>query len=411
MVGGDPGASAVSTGGVRPRPVDWSNAKRPVAVASGKGEMKTGRRLDSLVADTGVAIADRPVSIAVGPGNPGAGRPLITTGTVPSGFDREGALKRFNDNRGDGFGGVGNGLGTGSGGGASDDDYHDGYKDGYHDGHDDGHDDGYHDGYHDGHHDGHNDHHGGHHGNHHYSGWYVVINDYDHDGYSDWACTNGFYTIWWYGGYSSYVGYGWGYGGYSGYYYGYPYWWHRYPYSYRGPVYGVNQEFNITIEMAADTAEAQVDPGTYTLDAIEVARMLMSAGATGDAVDAYEAHLDLYPDDWIAVRELGVAKMLTGSYLDGVALLHYAYSSDPMLAAQPLGAELFEGSSAVLRDAVVDLVRWGHRNPSAGVWLGVAVLMQAEERDAVAMNMLDRAGQYGLDPAIGDAMRAELVRY
>jgi len=128
-------------------------------------------------------------------------------------------------------------------------------------------------------------------------------------------------------------------------------------------------------------------------------------------VEAYESHLDVYPDDWMVVRELGVAKLLSGSYLDGVALVHYAYSSDPTLAAERLGLDLFEGSNGVLRDAVVDLVRWGHRNPSAGVWLGVAVLMQGEERDAVAMNMLDRAGQYGLDPAIGDALRAELVRY
>ena len=282
-------------------------------------------------------------------------------------------------------------------------------------GHDSGPGDGHHDGEHD--HGGHHDDHG-HHGSKHsdwckgcsycYKKWYIVINDYDHDGYYDYACTNSSYTVWWYGGY----GY-WGWTSPGHWYYGRPYWspWRRW---YRGPVYGADVDLTITIE-SDDPGDTEVasgpEPGTYEMTAIEVARMMMSSGAPADAIDAYNAHLDIYPDDWAVVRELGVAKLLDRSYVDGVALVHYAYSSSPTLAAQRLDPALFAGSNEVLRDAVTDLVRWGHRNPSAGVWLGVAALMQAEERDAVAMNMVDRSIQHGLDPVIGEAMRSELTRY
>ena len=275
--------------------------------------------------------------------------------------------------------------------------------------------DGHHD---DGHHD---DHHGGHSGDNHHgddwhvdidiniwthpsycpSGWWYVYGDYNNDGYTDYVCTNGSYSVYWYGWSGAYWDCSPWYGWYSS-RYSYRWWSYSVPDRYRGVVYGVDAE--LVDEPGPMPATVQdVLPEAVPLSAVEVARLEMS-------LEAYRAHLSEYPDDWLALRELGLAMIRSGQRGDGVAMVSYAYSQDPLLAYDVVPVELFEGDAHELRDAVVSVVGWGHRNPSASAWLTVAVLMQAEGRDGPAIKMIDRAAEYGLDGAIADQMRGALVK-
>ncbi len=419
-----------STSRVRTKPT--STTQSAVSGASDR-ESVGGRRTDGLVSKKGAhrlsvmkdsakvkSMTSRP-TVSVGPGHSGDGVGVVTVGEVPAGFAPEKAvLLKQRGYKSGGLVGL-DGVDVGSGAGMpGDDGFDEGFEDGFDEGFDDGYEDGYDDGYEDGYEDehGHHHHHGhsthGHHVGCYYctNSWYLVIRDYNGDGYLDYACTNSFTTVWYYGGFNGFgYGFGSGWGQYSFRYsfstryrggYGY-----YSPYQYRGPVYGPDQEFVVEGEQAGD----EIEEGTYELSPIEVARLFMSVGALDDAIVAYGSHLDEYPDDWFAIRELGIAKMLEHQYLDGVALIHYAYSGLPELAGAPIEMVVFEDSEAVLRDLVLDMVRWGHKSPSAGAWLTVGALMQAQGREPVARKMIDRAADHGLDIEIVDSMFDELDRY
>ena len=286
---------------------------------------------------------------------------------------------------------------------------------------------GSHDGHHDDDHHGdhHDDHDDGHHGDHHDywdididinlyshpdycpSGWWYVYGDFDGDGYRDYVCTNGSYSVYWYNWSGAYWDcspwYGWYTGRYS------TRWWtYSVPDRYRGVVYGVDVELVDEPGVVVSETVESVLPEAVPLSAVEVARLEMSLGEPEVAIEAYRAHLAQYPSDWLAMRELGLALIRKGQRGDGVAMIGYSYSQDPLLAWEPVPVELFGGDAHELRDAVIKVVGWGHRNPSSSAWLSVAVLMQGEGRLEPAMRMLERAEGYGLDPAVADQMRSSL---
>lgn len=292
------------------------------------------------------------------------------------------------------------------------------YDDDHHD--DDHHDDGYHDDHHDGHHGGH---HGGHYGYNihigtglsywtHYSyapyGWWYVWGDYNHDGYVDYVVTNGSYSVYYYGWSGSY----WSSSPWYGFYpprHNYYWWRYSLPDTYRGTVYGVGDELVDEPGPVSVTQMPDEMPEAVPLSAVEVARLEMSIGNPQVAIDAYRAHLSEFPDDWYAMRELGIALIRDGQRGDGIAMIGYAHSQDPLLALDPVPVELFEGDSYLMRDTLVDVVGWAHRNPSASAWLSVAVIMQGEGRNGPALKMIDRAQQHGLDPFVANEMRAALA--
>ena len=151
-------------------------------------------------------------------------------------------------------------------------------------------------------------------------------------------------------------------------------------------------------------------PEAVPLSAVEVARLEMSIGNPGVAIEAYRAHLSDYPDDWYALRELGIAMIRDGQRGDGIAIIGYAHSQDPLLAYDAIPVELFEGDGRLMRDELVKVVGWAHRNPSASAWLTVAVIMQGEGRAGPAMKMIDRAQDHGLGFEVADQMRSALVQ-
>jgi hypothetical protein len=332
--------------------------------------------------------------------------PVVRANELPRGFDIDRARSVFiNQTRGQsggakvGGGGMIEPLDEGIGDPDDGNNGDDGYDDGYHDGHDDGYQDGYQDGHDDGHH--------------YYthnscpSGWWYLYGDYDGDGFTDYVCTNGSYSIYWYG----WSGYYWGASPWYGWYgssYGYAWWWYSVPDRYRGPIYGSDSDLTYDPGYSSMPADQGAMPEAIPLSAIEVARLEMSLGETAVAVDAYRAHLREYPSDWLAVRELGIAMLRSGDRGDGIAMVSYAYSMDPTLAYDTVVMSVFENSDRILRDEVIDTVGWGHRNPSASAWLTVAMLMQSEGRDGPALRMIERAEEYGLDPEIASMMLSVL---
>jgi tetratricopeptide (TPR) repeat protein len=204
------------------------------------------------------------------------------------------------------------------------------------------------------------------------------------------GCTCFWYPLYGYpffGG--SWYGYGFHYGA-----------WRSIPRDYRqwtvvGPV---NQEFQ--------GGPAEPEPWTV----YETAVYWMMEGDAEQAVEWYRAHLDENPDDLLAMREYAAAMLEAGRTLDAVAVMAYAYDLAPGLSGRAMDPGLWDGSPLRLRRSVVQAVRAAHAAGTGHAWLLVAVLMQAEGRDAVALRMVDRALEMGLNPAIGERLRRELER-
>lgn len=136
----------------------------------------------------------------------------------------------------------------------------------------------------------------------------------------------------------------------------------------------------------------------------------MYYGKEVEAAEWYRQHLDENPDDARVMREYAAALLESGRTVDAVALMGYAYSLSPGLANEAMGPAIWGDSAFRLRHSVTDAVRFGHRSSSGNVWLLVAVLMQAEGRDAVALKMIDRAVTEGLDAGVADRMRLRLTQ-
>jgi|GEM_PF-4676251 len=196
-------------------------------------------------------------------------------------------------------------------------------------------------------------------------------------------------TCYWYPGWGWY---GWGFGwGHS---------WYSIPWYYRDGVYGPrNREL-----------EVRTTPEPEPLTPIETARVLMEAGRSEQAVTWYRSHLNDNPGDAAATRELAVALLESGRFLDASAMMGYIYDRVPGLANEPLQESLWGYSPLRLRQSVTDAVRYANRSPSGNAWLMVAVLMQAQGKDDAALRMVERATDQGLSPSIADRMRVQLAR-
>ncbi len=118
------------------------------------------------------------------------------------------------------------------------------------------------------------------------------------------------------------------------------------------------------------------------------------------AIGAYGLHLQEFPEDWTAVREMAVALLEARRVDDAVKLMHEAYVQNPELGIMPLKGHFLGKSTEPMRKLVVRAVQSAHREPSDKGWLLVAVLMQSQGRQELAMEMLGRAVELGLDTEI-----------
>ena len=127
------------------------------------------------------------------------------------------------------------------------------------------------------------------------------------------------------------------------------------------------------------------------------------------AIGAYGVHLEQHPEDWIAAREFGVALLAARRDADAVTVVSDVYARDPGIGLIPLNPGLFgDEHPRALRELVVRAVRHAHRVETGEAWLLVAVLMQSEGRTERALQMLERAIEFGLDPEVGGGLREAL---
>ncbi|MBO6514034.1 MAG: hypothetical protein JJ974_08725 [Phycisphaerales bacterium] len=135
---------------------------------------------------------------------------------------------------------------------------------------------------------------------------------------------------------------------------------------------------------------------------------MSSARMKEEVVAAYGAHLSEHPEDWLVVREMGVALLQSGRVEDAMNMIHEAYLKNPELGILPLNRSILGELKEPLRKLVVRAVQHTNREPSAKGWLTVAMLMQAQGRYELSGEMLDRAEELGLDETIVEGFRASL---
>lgn len=182
--------------------------------------------------------------------------------------------------------------------------------------------------------------------------------------------------------------------------------WDYYPYGVDNRVaFGYQPGSRLMVPAPAPApAPVPVEP---PLEGIDRARVDLAAGRTDDAIRLYRIHVAADPADFAAAAELAVALMMSGRHDDGVSLVRLAYGSDPGLASFPLSDRLVFDNHR-WRELVVQVVRHAHRRNTPSAWLAVAVLMQAEGRNPIALRMLDRAVGLGLDAATAGPLSAAL---
>jgi hypothetical protein len=156
----------------------------------------------------------------------------------------------------------------------------------------------------------------------------------------------------------------------------------------------------------SEPAPAPVD--VSTLLPRDRAIALWSEGNRSDAITAMREHLKLNSTDADALRTLAIIMLDDKRFDDSFALMRQAYRTDASLAEQPIDTRKLNLTPTKLRELVVTASVPANKAKSASGWLTIAVLMQGQKRDDLAQNMLQRAGDQGLEMKIIDSFRANL---
>lgn len=122
---------------------------------------------------------------------------------------------------------------------------------------------------------------------------------------------------------------------------------------------------------------------------------------------------DAGQNDWEARRLLAIALVAERRTSDAATLMRLAYLGEPSLAFRPLADEFGSAgrplpSGVRLRDLAGEAGRFANQADSASGWFLLAVILQAQGREARALELLDRAEQWRLEPEILLEMRAAM---
>jgi len=123
-----------------------------------------------------------------------------------------------------------------------------------------------------------------------------------------------------------------------------------------------------------------------------------------EATQWYLKYLKENPDDWIVIRELALAYALAKEFGASIDLLKLVYSENPDMGSIPIDGEFMGQNGRILREMVVQSVKYAYREPSAEAWLLVTVLMQSEDRLERAAEMLQKSVDLGLDGEIATGL-------
>lgn len=139
------------------------------------------------------------------------------------------------------------------------------------------------------------------------------------------------------------------------------------------------------------------------LTPFEKAQQLMAADSPTGAANAIvqlRLHLRAEPDDTRAQRWLAIALLEDRRIDDAQAVIRMAYRTDPALGGEPmLPREMGMGRDR-WRTLVMRASTAANATNTASGWLLLATLMQAEERQALARQMIERATAAGLEPEV-----------
>jgi ribosomal protein S15P/S13E len=201
---------------------------------------------------------------------------------------------------------------------------------------------------------------------------------------------------------------------------GYPYVWRdglpvypRYlPYGYAsGPVDSGRAPADwsllpgVTPQPAPGTPVTPPPPPPTTLERAHAAGQAKDLVA---AADLLREHIKIKPEDVEATRQLAMVLIENKDIDGGIALLRDLYVKDPTLADRPyLGTPVGQDVGR-LRDMTAKLVARAHKLKSPSAWLGVVLVMQAEGRKPLALKMLDRAKDAGIERAVSDHLTVAL---
>lgn len=112
-----------------------------------------------------------------------------------------------------------------------------------------------------------------------------------------------------------------------------------------------------------------------------------------------------------AVRMLGLAMIADGQIDEGAAKITEAYALDTSLASVPIDERLFPSSARLdVRDLIRRVSIRANRTNAPEAWFALGVLMQAEDRDSVALDMVLKASAQGLDQSVVSPMADALRR-
>jgi hypothetical protein len=134
-------------------------------------------------------------------------------------------------------------------------------------------------------------------------------------------------------------------------------------------------------------------------------RALRSDSAVS-AISYLKLHLKDAPDDVRAQRWLAVALLAENRADDAQAVLRSAYRADPGLADDVMLPREMGYTRERWRALVNRASSAANVSKSASGWLLLGVLMQAEERGAMAKQMVERAAAAGLEPQLVAAFGA-----
>ena len=193
----------------------------------------------------------------------------------------------------------------------------------------------------------------------------------------------------------------------------YPVWW----YDEYSPFYGNRYDVVYGYYTPLDTALVYTPPAPQPAPATEavppstnreLADTYLRAGDPRAAIKSYQAHLKQYPGDEEAMRSLGLALIDAGQTQEGVAMIAMAYKAEPLLCDRPFSPDVFRYGADTLSRDLARVSIFANRTKSASGWLAVAVLMQAQRRDDLARNMIERARAAGLETVVADRMTSAL---
>lgn len=152
------------------------------------------------------------------------------------------------------------------------------------------------------------------------------------------------------------------------------------------------------------------EPPARALTNAELGDLYLRTGDAAAAIAAYRLHLDAYPSDAMVRRSLGVALLSAGRADEAVEEIASAYAGGPWLADEPIRPEAFAQGTDDLALNIELASAYANRVKSAPAWLTAAVLLQGGGRGDMALLMLDRADEAGLDAEVSGRLRAALAR-